>query len=51
MDAYVYLPQEWSQGAAKIAIFEIYNVPKWESRFTLGLNAAENNNYIKKCFK
>ncbi len=28
-----------------------YNVLKWESRFTLGLDAAKNIHYIKKCFK
>ncbi len=24
---------------------------KWKNRFTLGLNAAKNTYYIKKCFK
>ncbi len=28
-----------------------YNVLKWESRFTLGLDAAKNTHYIKTCFK
>ncbi len=28
-----------------------YNVLKWESTFTLELNAVENTDYIKKCFK
>ncbi len=28
-----------------------HNVLKWESRFTLGLNAARNTDYIKQCFK
>ncbi len=32
-------------GASKIAIFEIL---EWESKFTLGLNAAKNTNYINK---
>ncbi len=26
-------------------------VLKWESRFTIGLNAAKNTDYIKKRFK
>ncbi len=26
-------------------------VLKWESRYTLGLNAVKNTHYIKKCFK
>ncbi len=45
-----YLPQEWSYGALKIAMFEIYNVLKWESRFTLVLIAAKNIDYIKKLY-
>ncbi len=47
--AYVCLSQGWSQGARKIDMFEI--VLKWEIRFTLGLNAAKNTDYYKKCFK
>ncbi len=35
-------------GTPKIVIFEIL---KWESKFTLELNAAKNTNYIKKSFK
>ncbi len=27
------------------------NVLEWETRFTLGLNTAKNNDYIKKCLK
>ncbi len=47
-----YLPLEWSSVALKIAIFEIlYNVQKWESRFSLGLNAAKNSHYMRKRFK
>ncbi len=37
--------------APRIAMFEIYNGLKWESRFTLGLNAAKNMDYMKKWFK
>ncbi len=51
MGSYVYLPQKWSQGAPKIACLKYYNVLEWESRFTLGLNAAKNTDYIKKCFE
>ncbi len=40
-------PQEWSHGAPKIDMFEILYVLKWKSWFTLGLNTAENTNYIK----
>ncbi len=29
----------------------LLNVLKRESRFTVGLNAAENTDYTKKCFK
>ncbi len=28
-----------------------YNIVKWESRFTLGLDAAKITDYIKKFFK
>ncbi len=27
------------------------NALEWESRFTLGLNAAKNTDYIKNCLK
>ncbi len=40
--AYVYLTQEWSYKTLKIVMFQIL---EWESRFTLGLNAAKNTNY------
>ncbi len=36
-DAFVCLPPEWSQGAQKIDIFEMYSVQKRESRFNLGI--------------
>ncbi len=41
-------PRSRGRGALKIAIFEIL---EWESKFTLGLNAAKNTNFIKKGFK
>ncbi len=28
-----------------------HNILEWESKFTLGLNAATNTDYIKKCFQ
>ncbi len=31
--------------------FKYYSVQEWESRFTLGLDAAKNTHYIQKCFK
>ncbi len=37
------------KGAPKIDMFEVYyNVLKWKCRFTLGLNAAKNTEFIKK---
>ncbi len=45
MGSYVYLAQEWRWGVPKIAIFEIL---EWESKFTLGPNAAKITDYIKK---
>ncbi len=32
----------------KIAMFEIYNLLKWESRFTLGINAAKKYGLYEK---
>ncbi len=32
-------------------IHTTHYVQEWESRFTLGLNAAKTNDYIRKCFK
>ncbi len=32
-------------------LLKYYNVQKWGSRFTLGLDTAENTHYIQKCFK
>ncbi len=42
---YFNLPQKWSYRAPKIATFEI------ESRITLELNPAKNNDYIRKYVK
>ncbi len=35
----------------RLQILKYYNVLEQESRFTLGLNAAKNTDYIKKCLK
>ncbi len=35
----------------RLICFKYYIVLKWESRFILGLNAAENTDDIKKLFK
>ncbi len=32
-------------------LLKSYNVQKWGSRITLGLDSAENMHYIQKCFK
>ncbi len=49
--AYVYLPPGVELGLQKLLSLKYYNAQKWESRFTLELNAAKNMHYIKKCFK
>ncbi len=32
-------------------VYDNYDVWKWGNRLILGLNAAENTNYMKKSFK
>ncbi len=32
-------------------VYDYYGVGKWGNRLTLGLNVAENTNYMKKSFK
>ncbi len=39
------------RGLQRLPTLKYYNVLKQESRFTVGLNAAKNRHYIKKCFK
>ncbi len=34
-----------------VPCLKYYNTLEWESRFTLGLNAAKNVDYIEKWFK
>ncbi len=49
MDAYVYSPLT-AMGVRelqRLPRLKYYYVPKRESRFTLGLNAAKNSEYIK----
>ncbi len=44
-------PLEVELGLQRLPSSKYYNVPKWENRFTLGLDAAKNAQYIQKCFK
>ncbi len=44
-------PKSGAKGLQKLPFSKYYKVLKWESRFTLGLNAAENADHIKKRFK
>ncbi len=38
-------------GPQRLPFLKYYNVPKWESRFTVVMNAAKNKDYIKQFFK
>ncbi len=38
-------------GLQRLPYLKYYNVLKWESKFTFGLNTAKNTHYIKKSFK
>ncbi len=40
-------PRSGARGLQKLSFLKYYNVLEWESGFTLGLNAAENTDYIK----
>ncbi len=42
-------PRSGARGLERLPSLKYYNVLKWESRFTLGLNDAESAHYIKKC--
>ncbi len=49
VDAYFYLPQEWTYRCQTLAIFETdCNVLEWENRCTLGLNPGKSTNRIEK---
>ncbi len=50
-NAYVYLPQSGAGGLERYPFLKYYNVEKWKSRFTLGLDATKNTHHIKKGFK
>ncbi len=43
--------QSGAGGLQRLIFFKYYNVPKLERRFTSGLNAAKNTDYIEKWFK
>ncbi len=38
-------------GLQRLICFKYYIVPKWKSRFCLGLNTAKNTDYMRKRFK
>ncbi len=40
-----------ARGLQRLPSLKYYNVQKWQSIFTLGLNSAKNTCYIQKCFK
>ncbi len=44
-------PGSEASGLQRLIFLKYCNVPKWESRFNLGLNTAENTDCIKKHFK
>ncbi len=41
-------PHSEARGLERYASLKYYNVEKWKSRFTLGLDAAENTHRMKK---
>ncbi len=49
VDLHVYL-SHWSgaRGHQRLPTLKYYNLLKWESRFTLGINIVKNTNYIRK---
>ncbi len=44
-------PRSGARGYQKLQFLKYYNVLEWESGFTLGMDAANNTNYIKKSLK
>ncbi len=44
-------PHVYPYPLQRLPCLKYYNVLKWGSRFTLGLDAAKITNYIKKSFK
>ncbi len=43
--------RSWTRERQKLICLAYNNALKQQSIFTVGLNAAENTDYIKKCFK
>ncbi len=46
--ALVYLPWSGPRGLEGLSSLKYYNIQKWESRFSLGLNAAKIVHYMRK---
>ncbi len=44
-------PESGVGGLQRLSSLKYYCVLKWESRFTLGVDAAKNTHCIKKCSK
>ncbi len=44
-------PEMELEGSKDLPFLRYYDGHKWESRFTLALNAAKNIDYTEKCFK
>ncbi len=44
-------PRSGTRELQRFICLKYYNALKWLSTFTVGLNAAENTDYIKKFFK
>ncbi len=39
-----------ARGLERLILLKYYNAPKWQIIFTLGLNAAKNNDFMEKSF-
>ncbi len=44
-------PEREARSLQRLAFSKYYNVQKWRSKFTLGLNAAKNTHDFKNYFK
>ncbi len=44
-------PRSGARGLKRSGCLKSFNVPQWEIRFTLGLNAAKTTHYTEKSFK
>ncbi len=47
LDAYLYLPQEWSSGFQRFPFLKCYDVLEYESRFTIRMDVTKNTDYTK----